>query len=593
MTAEAETEPVTAVRPAASRRPGALLYRLGPARTMIVVGMFAALVFYLVNALHYGQLPLRIEENEWPPMAAAIIDHGKPVIAADETHRLRFTSPTTTDQSPIIGAWHPPLYLYSVAASMLVLGDDASYSLRIIGVAGWLLTCMLVLLVARRLERKRWLQVGGAAVILLLIAPYTVQGSLFLDIDTQIYAPLILGYLYALLLFVERPERLTGRQLSLLVLLLTTVLWAKMTTAISLVVVTTVCWVWLRGWRRGGREMGIVLVGTAALFLCSYALWSHLAGIPFSYTFDVTFAKKSGRLLGSSLLRDGAVSWHTAWLTPGFLALVGVFGVGVLVNLVRGRRLRPVDMLWAFGVAVLVNYVLLSPTDGSYQGKYVFTAIAPLMLCITWMLLRRPMPAAPWAFGAAVLIGIAAALVVPDLLTNGTYWLSSNDWRRNVVLVSILILLTAWLLVRVGTRGFGAGVLIVLGALFLGQSVRSYDANTSPLYPVKDTAEFRAAGALLKRIVGRDRIALVPKDLGFSLSSPVMEGEVAFARGDALEAAVLRTNKDVVVYAHDSFGPPIGPLAQAVIESCFEEQPPMGTVTIHVRRATCIQAPPG
>lgn len=581
---EASTEQAP-IAERASRRPS----RLRSARLWLIVAGAAVLSFYAVNALHYGDMPLRIEENEWPPMAQAIFESGKPVIeSGDGDHRVRFTPDLQVDASPLIGAWHPPLYQYTLAASMLVVGDDASYTLRAVGMLGLLAAALLLLLIAREVT-PRWKLVGGVAAGLLLLHPYAIQGSLFLDIDNTIYAPLALLALWVAIRCSRHAGPLGVAQILALGGALALVGWAKTTTTIPLVCVLVVWWLLARRpfARAAGEAIAFVATG-AALFIVTYALWSAATGIPFSYTFDVTFAQKSDRLFSDWWLVDNAAHWHLRWFGAAILLLAVVYAVDLVRNLLATRRLRELDLPFLAGIGILLNYVLLSPTDGTYQGKYAFPALALLLLPIAWMLLReRGERASPAQWLGAAAVGVLAAAVMPDVLTglslNGDY----GTWGFELLVAAgcAAALGAAWLLG--GRGGFAGGVVVVLALLLVAQSVRSYNSDHSPLYPVPDTTDFRAAGTDLNDSTEPGDIVVAPKDLGFYLDRRVVEGEDAFARGDTLLADAIRRYPQIVAVARDSFGPPIGPDTASLVDYCFLDRRTFGSVTLAYRDRRC------
>lgn len=556
-------------------------------RWLLIVGALA-LAFYCVNAIHYGNEPLRIEECEWPPMAEAIFDTGKPIIFADQTHRVRFNEDLSLDQSSFIGAWHPPLYLYTLAASMAVIGTDSPHLLRGVGVVGLLACALLLLLIAREVT-PRWRLVGGVAAILLLIHPFAIQGSVFLDIDPSIYTPPALLLIWLAIRYSKRQEALGAAQILAISSAIALVTWTKMTTTIVLVAALVVWWVLSRRpVRRAIVEAAAFTAGGLALFFSTYALWCAATGIAFSYTFEITFVDKSNRLLSEWWLVNNAAHWHLRWFGAALFLLALVYAVDMVRGFLRDRRLRPMDLPFLASIGILVLYVLLSPTDGSYQGKYAFPALVMMLLPISWMLLRkegkRQRPAR-WVLAGA--LGVFVALLLPDLLT----WLSFEGdygtwgFELRVTAATGAALLIAWWLG--GDSGFAGGVLVVLAALALGQGIHSYRADTSPMYPIPDTADFVAAVADLRQTLGEDDIALVAKDLGFYLDQRVIEGDEAFFRGDAQLVATIRRYPEITAYAHDSFGPPIGPETEAILSRCFTDQRIYGTATILYRTKRC------
>jgi hypothetical protein len=549
-----------------------------------------ALAFYLINAVHYGKLPLRIEENEWPPMAKAIYETGKPEIAADETHRVRFDENLEIDQSPMIGAWHPPLYLYTAAASMAVLGTDSAYRLRAVGVAGLLCAAVLLLLIAREVT-PRWRLIGGVAAILLLIDPFGIQGSVFLDIDTQIYTPIVLLSIWTAIRLAKRQEALGPAQVLAIGATLALVTWTKMTTTIILVGILGAWWLLSRRpFRRAIVEVVAFTATGAALFFSTYALWCKLADIPFSYTFEVTFEQKSNRLFSSGTVVEHAVHWHLRWFGAALLILMLVYLGDLVRSFVSQRRLRPLDLPFLFGLGVFVTYVFLSPTDGTYQGKYTFPALVAMLLPISWMLLRESAKqnVRLLLWPAAAAIGVLAVLLLPDQLTGlAEFNVHYGSWGYELKLAAIAgaALGLAWCLG--GRRGFSGGVLVVLAALLVGQAVHSYRANTSPMYSIPDTVDFLAAVSDIEHETPTDDIVVAPKDMGFYVKGRVIEGEDAFARGDARLAAAIRRYPEITAFARDSFGPPVGPETEAVLDRCFLRHHEFGTASVVYRSADC------
>jgi 4-amino-4-deoxy-L-arabinose transferase-like glycosyltransferase len=555
---------------------------------LLVLGALA-LGFYLVNAVHFAKEPLRIEESEWPPMAKAINETGKPVINADETHRIRFDEKLEVDQGQMIGAWHPPLYLYTAGASMFVLGDSA-HRIRAVGMVSFLLAVVLLLLIAREVT-PRWRLIGGVAAILSLIHPFAIQGSVFLDIDTQLYAPVVLLAIWTAIRLAKLQEALGPPQVLAIGATLALVTWTKMTTSIVLIGVIGGWWLLSRRPLRRGAVEAVAFIATGAvLFFGTYLLWCELTGIPFSYTFDVTFVQKNDRLLSNWVVVEHAMHWHLRWLGAGLLILALVYLIDLLRNFFSEWRLRPLDLPFLFGLGVLVTYVFLSPTDGTYQGKYTFPALGAMILPITWMLLRKidEQKSRLLLWPAAAAIGVVALVILGDTLTGlAEFNVNYGSWNYEMGLAAIAVaaLGLAWFLG--GRRGFAGGVIVVLAVLFTGQAIHSYRANTSPMYPIPDTEGFLAAVNDLNQSTPKGGIVVAPKDMGFYVEGRVIEGEDAFARGDGRLAAAIRRYPEITAFARDSFGPPVGPETEAVLQRCFKEQRVYGSSSIQYRTRPC------
>jgi hypothetical protein len=555
----------------------------------LLAALTLALAFYCVNVVHFGKQPLRIEENEWPPMAKAIYETGKPVIPFNATHRLRFNEDLTVEEGSMIGAWHPPLYLYAAAASMTVLGTDSPYRMRLVGVAGLIAAILMLFLIAREVT-QRWRLVGGIAAILALIHPFAIQGSLFMDIDPSVYAPPALLLVWLAVRYGRRQEALGLAQILAMGIAIALITWTKMTTTIDVLGVLVIWWLLARRPVRLAalEAISFVTVGVA-LFFFTYGLWCAITDIPFSYTFEVTFVGKSSRLFSDWLFVEHAIHWHLRWFGAAVLILALVYLGDLIRSFVSERRLRLMDLPFLIGCAILIQYVFLSPTDGTYQGKYAFPALLMFLLPISWMLLRKPLTQqsnARWAVAAAIAIG--AALLMPDVLTGLAFLnVEYGSWAfelRVLAAVGAALLLAWWL---GGERGFVGGTILVVVALLFAQSVRSYRADTSPMYPIPDTADFEAAVDDLRRNVKPGEIAVAPEDLAYYVPGKVIEGEDAFARGDDLLARAIVRYPQITAFARDSFGPPVGPETETLLSECFTDRHDFGTASVAYRTRRC------
>jgi hypothetical protein len=575
-----------------SLAPARVREAMTPGRALLGLVLLAGLVFYFVNVAAFAHQPLRIEENEWPRMAEAIYETGQPLITAEESQRLRLDpkvqpgEPLRWAQDPIYGAWHPPLYQYLLAATMPIFGSDATYTLRSVGVLGLLVSCLLLFLIAREVDPRRWALIGTAGSVLLLLHPYAIQSSLFLDIDTSIYPALLLLLAWLLVRYLPRPGMLGPKPLLLIAGAVALIGWAKLTTIIPVGLTFVAVWILARGIRRGVPEMIAVVAGGAGLFFSTYALWAWATDIPFAFTFEFTFGKTESKLNVTPEARKEVFRWQVAWMHPALMLLAVVYAADALWSFARTRRARALDLLFAGGVAVLVTYAYFLPNASIYQGKYEMPAVPLLILPIAWMCLRgvsaRP-PVVALATGAAV--AVIAAIVVPDFLTENRFLSPPTEFRVAVVLGIALALLAGWRFVP-RVPALAAGPVLVAAALFAAQSVHSAGTDTSPLYPFKDTQDFnRAVTAVNAALAGPDDIAIVAKDIGpyVRRDRQFIEGHDTIYRGDALTARLIRENPNVKAWASNSFGPPIGPEMSIALAQCMGNQQTFGTAYVLTR----------
>jgi hypothetical protein len=550
--------------------------------------LLAGVVFYSVNVAHYEGQPLRIEENEWPPMGRAVYEHGIPVISASENHRLRLLPSFQRDTADYNGLWHPPLYMYTMAGVMTIAGPDAAESLRLIGVAGLLSSCLLLFLISRELFGRNWFRIGAAASALLLVHPYAIQGSLFLDIDTSIYAPTFLLFSWLLIRFDARRflEPLPTLALAASFAL---ILWVKLPTAFVLVPVGALYWILRKGFLRGLLQTLAVFVGGAAFFLATYGLYVEITDQSFWYMFDFTLVQKGGRLFWKqdATTLENATYWHVAWFTPALLLVTGAYGVVALQRWWLTRSVNGLDFVWALGLAIYIAYAFVSPNGTVYQGKYAFPAIALLVFTAAAFLIEatRDRPDRMSVY-LAIFVAVVAAVVAPDFLTDQHFAALHGGVKVATVVGSAGAL---WIAARGISRRslIPVGALVVCFALFAAQSVRSYRADTSPMYPTTDTQDFWATADFMRRQLGPGEVALTSKNLGFYMHGNVIEGEdIWLVRGDAFEAQALEKLPQITVVGTDTFGPPLGAETLKVISRCFRERS-FGHGKVYTRKPQC------
>jgi hypothetical protein len=590
----AGTRDTTALEPSTAstsrpRRPW--LRRFSVQDQVLGLVLLASLLFYLGSAWHFAGQPLRIEENEWPPMAHAIVEHGKPVIEASEGRRFFVDWDASLIRSERIGLWHPPLYMYSLAAVAAVAGKDADAALRLVGILALLASCGLLFAIAREVTRERWFAVGAVASTLVLLHPMAIQGSTFLDIDTGIYAPLFLAFMWMVIRSDQRGALTPLRGLALAAMV-AVLLWAKLPTVFILAPVLALWWLLRAGWRGLVRSVVVLVLG-GALFLGTYALYCWAASLPFDYTFEVLKARRGplGWEAPPGRVR-ATLDWHIRWFLPVLLLLAAAYGGAALVRLVRTRRVLGADLLWGFGIAVFLCYAVVTPMGDAgiaafYQGKYAYPAIAALALPIAVMLTARPLTRAdvPW-LGFAAVVGLVAGALMPDPVTAQHFGVTPV---RDLVLIAAG---SAAALVLAGfSRRFrtwlGWGALVVVAALLSVQSLHAIRADTSPLYPVTDTADFETGTDFMNAEKRPGDIAVASKDMTHYIKAPVVDSQDLYLRGDPVWARFIANHQQVTMVSTSTFWPAVGGETSYVLSQCFADIHQFGTVTVYLRTKRC------
>jgi hypothetical protein len=292
--------------------------------------------------------------------------------------------------------WHPPLYVYVLGYVFSRWGESEPPA-RLIGVICNGAVALLVFLTASviLLRRSRAAPLYAAAgTALYATHPFVIQSALLLDIDGTVLVTSValLAFAYVLLLSNRRPLRhpLTWLLLGLVAVCLAVSLWAKMTTALALVVAGALYrLVATRPWRPWLAlvDLPVVALAGGALFLGTWWLFATLKGMPFWLPFrvlEIEFA-------------DAARS------TGGW----------------RENPRRLVDMVGH--VALWISPYLIALFVWAALARLADLFLAPLARLGRWIL-RRPAAGGPWgawpidfillsggAIGAAYLIKLAAS----------------------------------------------------------------------------------------------------------------------------------------------------------------------------------------
>jgi hypothetical protein len=231
------------------------------------IKLFSTLIIFVFIALIFAQAQKKftLDELDFPIVAKATSETGRPVYYRGEA----------TPQH--LGLYHPPLYIYALAAQIKVFGFSEN-SVRTFGLACTLLTAYLALMLGRDLfpESKRAI-FGIVFLGLYLLNPYTIANTTLPDIDSTILPPLLT--LFALLLLKGRSDLILASMFALL-------LWAKLTTPLAFIPFAMVYWKYAQqSTIKILQKAAIVFCGGALLFCSTYWIYCKLLKLPFSYTF--------------------------------------------------------------------------------------------------------------------------------------------------------------------------------------------------------------------------------------------------------------------------------------------------------------------
>lgn len=190
--------------------------------------------------------------------------------------------------------YHPPLYVYVLGASFVVLGQT-EFAARFVGMLCGMLTLGLTFFIARKAspiaERSEFL--GLFAMALLAINPYFIQSVLLIDIDGSVQLVLIMVFfaLYFALRDVVPSKRVIALSLAFLL-----VLWSKATTVFALTGTLFLIHMSERNWRRALQEGVLVSILGIGAFLLSWSVYASLINVSFGDLFLYILPTGAGSL---------------------------------------------------------------------------------------------------------------------------------------------------------------------------------------------------------------------------------------------------------------------------------------------------------
>lgn len=351
-------------------------------RTVLAALAVAAILF----AIPAGK-PLYLDNVDFPAVAKATAQTGLPVYYHGEENPRHS------------GLFHPPLYIYLLAAWFRLWGFGAAQA-RLFGfllliVHGWLALRVVRVLFGTTAARQAtpWFWV------VFLLNPFALQGAAVLDIDTTIYGPLLTAMLLAALRLRWRDGQLREdapgpAEFVLLAAMTTAALWAKLTTVLAVMPATVL----LAAGGPGGRKMLVrsaaAVASGAVVFLGSYAVFSWWTGLDGTYTFRFTFMSFESRvhtgglparILAHSRIFLDMATWQVLWsgLLPWGAALTVTAWAGWKAARSSDRRWRDVGIVMALALAVSGGYCALLYSFGHAPFKYVFVFWGLVAACLS------------------------------------------------------------------------------------------------------------------------------------------------------------------------------------------------------------------
>jgi 4-amino-4-deoxy-L-arabinose transferase-like glycosyltransferase len=536
---------------------------------------------YLALAIVQAGEPLVIDEMEFPRLAEAVADTGRPVYYRGEETPAQ------------IGVYHPPLYGYTLGGWVALFGFSEE-AVRLFGILLMIATALVFTRIVRLLGvAGRW----GSPIFLglFLLHPYVVQSALLPDIDGTMLL-FATGLVFYEVIRAATSDEGIGRGGLRVGLALALALASKLT-SILLLPAVFIGILLGRGPRRASAITGLAaLVGSAA-FLTLWWVVASVADLPFAYPFE--FTVQSGLKGG---VGDAGITELLARLIPAnytifwlgiLLPVLAVIGTANLIGQWKDRpERRPALVLALWSVGAIGFYSLITGPPFGFP-KYFITSLPTMavlgVVAAEWVMER----VSSRKFGATLVllalgsISVLAGWRFAAVADEGRY-----AWPGFLWLVVLVLLSGAAAAAIMKGRGRQLAIFLVAGVAI---STVAYNASMSAVQAA-DTRSVRyfpgevgfdETVAFLKSRVGPDDPILVPKDIGSATYNVYHEQETLFLDEDALAAVLADDDIPYAVVRRDwDYSYLVFPEVESIIEREMDLSDTIGDFLIYERSAT-------
>jgi hypothetical protein len=547
-----------------------------------IAKVLAALILVVFTFLIFaqGEKKFTLDELDFPAVAKATSETGVPIYYRGEAtaHHL--------------GLYHPPLYIYALAAQIKVFGFSEN-TVRAFGLACALFTAYLALALSRNWLPERSQDIYTFAFLgIYLLNPYTAANTTLPDIDSTILPPLMT--LFVLFLIKNKSNLALASVFCLL-------LWAKLTTPLALVPFALACW------KFSGEPMGrllrrtiLVFGGGALLFLATYWIYCTSLNLPFGYTFSflvhsftkgsaspgmASFVAKIWSNLGNTKYLASEIGTPLVFL---FLASLIFFGI----KSTQSPERRNAFFILCLCAAVTLFYCsLIGPFGGFFKYPFAVFQFACIgaSLLVVQSLEKFEGKSFLW-FISLALIAFAFALVQMlhwhDRPSFGTH-LSAGVAFAIAIVVGIVAGLALTQRNGIARGATGLVLIVFTAALGTGFGIARYEAIAP--FPTKYSygqMGMNETVAYLKANLKSDEIVWSMKDIGFYSGNHYIENYDFFftpGQNEKMEAMVKSGVRFFV--ATQGIGEDridVYPAAREALENCCRLEKNFGNFYIYV-----------
>jgi len=279
--------------------------------------------------------------------------------------------------------YSPPLYTALLSTAIKFLGLN-NISTRIVGIICVILSCFLVLLISGKIggERGDLFFVPFISMLILCIHPMIIQGSLICDIDNTIMVPILLLFVYSLIML--DPANKVSFFFSAITCAL--LIWTKLSTPV-LFIFTVLLFLYCNRQNRARAYLILkILLFGSMVFLITWVFVSKIAGLSFFQPFE--YAKYRVGISLFSPIKDLKVFfcnlvYFSIWFCP-YLALALGLILFKYTRLIGKGEWKP-EYYLVCGIFSFMVYLIISPLEQGFPKYYVplipmFSILAALEL---------------------------------------------------------------------------------------------------------------------------------------------------------------------------------------------------------------------
>jgi hypothetical protein len=545
--------------------------------------------------------PMRFDETEWPAQAVGILRHGVPELLYSEEKVVYFSPAMYYGFDAHYGMWHPPMYLYSLAATAGLFGTG-NVAMRATSLAWFLLSLVVVWKITGILLGRGFpVLLRAVPIALMVMTPLLMEGGLFLDIDNT---SLCFAILLLLWLYLRDPDTMSPRRLGLLALAFAFALASKLTTPYMLVASIAAFQLLRLQPVRAFVQAAVIGVGGTAVFGSAYLTYSALLRYPAGFMFQWSYVGRSAIFLHSHDLTSAlhSVHWNLTWISPPIALLIASALALRTVAFVRARRAQPIDLLLIFAVVGVLAYIPWAAVYGKYTVPPVATGVVAagielgnrLSTFEKPVLRARDLVVAGGAVAAAVLLLLAAPPVqfrLPSTYLSRATPLEQLIANQRIFYLGLtlvafpLLLFAVWRLLNERPRS-EVWLLAVVAYLLIANpiDVAKLVITVPGSSPYRAYAEpgFDATVAFLNASLNghSGEVILAPKDFGFYLDGRYYSLDMAI-EGGVGQVGDISSRPDVRYVVDSSLYPVVPGLDGVMRDHSLREVTHIGAFVVY------------